>query len=174
MSLDGDFVSWRSLPVLTSTFQMSALPERGEKNAIHSASGDQLECKSPPGPFVNCREEPFSSESSQMFISPERSELKAIHFPSRDQAPRLSSRLEAMTFSGSPVRCPVSGATGSFQMSAFCLRIAKASFWPSRVNAASMSWPAPEVTCCGRPDVVPSAFIAERQRFKPPVRSDEK
>ena len=47
-----------------------------------------------------------------MFMSPVRSELKAIVRPSPDQAPRLSSRVVAMSCSGGPAGRPVSGDDG--------------------------------------------------------------
>ena len=64
MSIEGTFVSWTSLPDATSTFQMSAFPERDEKKTIQRPSGDQVGWKSPPGPFVSWRVEPSASECS--------------------------------------------------------------------------------------------------------------
>src|SRR5215475_2634178 len=102
---------------------MFGLPEREEKNATFFSSGDQLGWKSPPGPAVSLRALESASVNSQMFMSPARSELNATIFPSGDHAPRLSSRVVLITASGAPLGMPLSGATGSLQMSAFCRNV---------------------------------------------------
>src|SRR5215470_6626880 len=108
-----------NVPVATSTSQMFGLPEREEKKAIFFSSGDQFGWKSPPCPVVSCRVLESARVNSQMFMSPARSELNATILPSGDHAPLLSSRVVLITASGAPLARPVSGETGSFQMSAF-------------------------------------------------------
>ena len=107
-------------------------------------------------------------------MSPARSELNATRCPSGDQAPRLSSRVVAMTSCGGPVGWPLAGETGSFQMSAFWPRIENAMRRPSAEIVRLTSWPAPEVICWGRPAGPPFALTGMRQRFMPPLRNEEK
>jgi len=100
--------------------------------------------------------------------------LNAIVLPSGDQAPRLSSRVVAITSCAAPAGFPVTGDTGSFQTSAFCLRIENAIDRPSDEIAAETSWPAPAVTCCGTPIGAPSLDTGMLQMLIPPPRSEEK
>jgi hypothetical protein len=109
-----------------------------------------------------------------MFMSPSRSELKAMNRPSGDQAPRLSSRLLAMSGSPGPVGSAVAGSTGSRQRSAFCDSTVKASRSPEGVGEGWMSCPAPVVNCSGCPPGAPAAVTGMRQTFQPPPRYDEK
>src|SRR5262249_60273851 len=102
-------VSLLGRPPSEATSQTSTLPSREEKNAIRRPSGEGTGWKSPPGPRVRGWAEPDSREWTQTFISPDRSELKKIDFPSADQAPRLSSRVVAVTLPGSPPGRPASG-----------------------------------------------------------------
>src|SRR5438552_10935587 len=121
VSTPGPLESWVRAPEATSTDQMSALPAREEKNTSFFPSGDQLGWKSPPGPRVSWRVVPSFRAWTQTFMLPLRSELNAIVVPSGDHAPRLSSRVVAITASGLPAGMPSAGDTGRRQMSAFCL-----------------------------------------------------
>src|SRR5713226_4023886 len=161
-------------PLATSTSQTFGLPEREEKKTIFFRSGDQFGWKSPPRPVVSWRAFESPVENCQIFMSPARSELKATILPSGDHAPRLSSRVVLTTASGDPLGSPVCGTTGSFQMSAFWRSVAKARRLPSGEVATSTSCPAPVVTCCSGPLIVPSPLTGARQIFMPPLRYEEK